>query len=57
MSFDWQPVLLSFKLAGLTTLLLLILGTPIAWWLARSRAWYKQMIASVWRCRWCCRRP
>ncbi len=47
MSFDWQPVLLSFKLAGLTTLLLLILGTPIAWWLARSRAWYKQMIASV----------
>jgi molybdate transport system permease protein len=47
MSFDWQPVLLSFKLAGLTTLLLLILGTPIAWWLARSRAWYKQVIASV----------
>ncbi len=47
MSFDWQPVLLSFKLAGLTTLLLLILGTPIAWWLARNRAWYKQVIASV----------
>jgi molybdate transport system permease protein len=47
MNFDWQPVLLSFKLAGLTTLLLLILGTPIAWWLARSRAWYKQVIASV----------
>jgi len=32
-----QPVLLSFKLAGLTTLLL-ILGTSIEWWLARSRA-------------------
>ena len=47
MSLDWQPVLLSFKLAGLTTLLLLILGTPIAWWLARSRAWYKQVIATV----------
>ena len=47
MSFDWQPVLLSFKLAGLTTLLLLLIGTPVAWWLARSRAWYKQVIASV----------
>ena len=46
MSFDWQLVLLSIKLASLSTLLL-ILGTPIAWWLARSRAWYKQVIASV----------
>jgi molybdate transport system permease protein len=45
--FDWEPVILSFKLAGLTTLLLLLIGTPIAWWLARSRAWYKQVIASV----------
>jgi molybdate transport system permease protein len=45
--FDWEPVILSFKLAGLTTLLLLLIGTPVAWWLARSRAWYKQVIASV----------
>ena len=47
MSVDWQPVLLTIKLAGLTTLLLLILGTPLAWWLARSKAWYKQAVASV----------
>jgi molybdate transport system permease protein len=47
MSFDWQPVLLTIKLAGLTTLLLLVVGTPIAWWLARSHAWYKQVVASV----------
>jgi molybdate transport system permease protein len=47
MSVDWQPVFLTIKLAGLTTLLLLILGTPLAWWLARSKAWYKQAVASV----------
>ena len=47
MSVDWQPVFLTIKLAGLTTLLLLILGTPLAWWLARSQAWYKQAVASV----------
>ena len=47
MSVDWQPVFLTIKLAGLTTLLLLILGTPLAWWLARSQAWYKQAVASI----------
>ena len=47
MSVDWTPVFLTVKLAALTTLLLLILGTPLAWWLARSKAWYKQAIASV----------
>ena len=47
MPFDWQPVWLTLKLAGVTTLTLLILGTPIAWWLARTRAWYKQPIAAV----------
>lgn len=44
---DWQPVWLTLKLAALTTLILLVLGTPIAWWLARSQAWYKQMLAAV----------
>jgi molybdate transport system permease protein len=47
MPFDWQPVWLTLKLAGITTLALLIIGTPIAWWLARTRAWYKQAIAAV----------
>ena len=36
------PVLLTLKLAGLTTLLMLILGTPLAWWLARSAAVWKE---------------
>jgi molybdate transport system permease protein len=47
MPFDWQPVILTLKLAGVTTLLLLLLGTPIAWWLARTRAWYKQPLTAV----------
>ena len=37
----------TLRLAGLTTVLLLILATPIAWWLARSRAWWKEFVAAV----------
>jgi molybdate transport system permease protein len=47
MAFDWQPVWLTLKLATTTTLVLLIIGTPIAWWLARTHAWYKQAISAV----------
>ncbi|MET0116888.1 MAG: molybdate ABC transporter permease subunit [Sedimenticola sp.] len=47
MAFDWQPVWLTLKLASVTTLILLILGTPVAWWLARTNAWYKQAVAAV----------
>jgi len=34
-------------LAGVTTVLLLILATPVAWWLARSGAWWKEIVAAV----------
>lgn len=47
MDFDWQPVWLTLKLATLTTLILLLLGTPLAWWLARSKAWWKELIGSL----------
>jgi len=47
MAFDWQPVWLTLKLAAITTVILLILGTPIAWWLARTRAWYKQPVSAL----------
>lgn len=41
------PVLLTVQLAGLTTLLLLLLGTPLAWWLARSPRWWKEIVATI----------
>jgi len=37
----WSAITLTLKLAGLTTLILLVLGTPLAWWLARTRSWWK----------------
>jgi molybdate transport system permease protein len=43
----WQPVVLTIELAAVTTLALLVIATPLAWWLARSRAWWKEGIAAV----------
>ncbi|MDB5425714.1 MAG: molybdate transporter, inner rane subunit [Phenylobacterium sp.] len=37
----------TLRLAGLTTVLLLVLATPIAWWLARSPSWWKEIVAAV----------
>jgi molybdate transport system permease protein len=44
---DWSAVRLTAQLAALTTLLLLIIGTPIGWWLARTRSRFKPLVASV----------
>ena len=46
-STDLAAVWLTAKLAGLTTLLLLIVGTPVAWWLSRTRHWLKGPISAV----------
>jgi molybdate transport system permease protein len=43
----WQPVRLTLELASLTTVILLVVGTPIAWWLARSKRWWKDVIAAL----------
>ncbi|MGI4845108.1 MAG: molybdate ABC transporter permease subunit [Janthinobacterium lividum] len=40
-------VWLTLKLASLVTVLLLILGTPIAWWLARTRSRMKSVVGAV----------
>ena len=42
-----QPILLTLQLAALTTLILLVVGTPLAWWLARSPVWWKEAVAAV----------
>jgi len=44
---DWQAIWLTVRLAGTVTLILLLLGTPVAWWLARSQAWWKGPIGAV----------
>lgn len=44
---DLTALLLTLKLASLVTALLLLLGTPIAWWLARSKAWYKSPVEAL----------
>ena len=43
----WGPVILTIELAGLTTAILLVIGTPIAWWLARSTCWWKEIVGAV----------
>ena len=35
---DWQALAVTLRLAATTTLLLLALGTPLAWWLASTRS-------------------
>jgi molybdate transport system permease protein len=40
-------IFLSMALASATTLILLVLATPLAWWLAHSRAHWKEAIATV----------
>ncbi len=43
----WPPVRLTLQLASVTTVLLLVVATPIAWWLARSQARWKEAVAAV----------
>lgn len=35
---DWSPIWLSVKLASITTLLLLLIGLPLAYWLSKGRS-------------------
>ena len=44
---DMTAMLLSFKLAGVSTLLLVLLGTPLAWWLARTNNKMKPLIETL----------
>ena len=43
----WEPVKLTLELATVTTLALLVVATPLAWWLARSRAAWKEVVAAI----------
>ncbi len=44
---DWQPLLLTFKLASVTTVLLLVISIPLAYWLAYSTKKVKPIIETL----------
>ncbi len=44
---DLAAIWLTVKLAGLTTVLLLLIGTPIAWWLARTGSRWKGPVGAI----------
>lgn len=44
---DLGAIWLSLRLAALVTCLLFLIGTPIAWWLSRTRSWLKGPIGAV----------
>lgn len=44
---DFMALAITFKLAGVTTLTLLFLGTPLAWWLSRTRWRFKFLLEGV----------
>lgn len=46
-TIEFEPFLLSFKLAGLTTLLLLVLSIPLAWYLSQSKSRTKPYLEAV----------
>lgn len=44
---DLGPLWLTLQLAALTTLVLLIVGTPVAWWLSQTRSALKPFIEAM----------
>ena len=44
---DLQAIWLTVRLAATVTLILLLIGTPIAWWLARTRSWWKRPLGAL----------
>lgn len=44
---DMQAIWLTVKLASIVTVILLLVGTPIAWWLVRTGSWWKGPIGAV----------
>lgn len=43
----WQAIVLTARLAALTTLVLLVLATPVAWWLAHTASRWRAVVGAV----------
>ena len=46
-SADLQAIWVTLKLATLVTGILLVIGTPLAWWLANTRSRWKSMVSAI----------
>jgi len=46
-SADFAAIWLTLKLASVTTAILLVIGTPIALWLSRTRSWLRGPIGAI----------
>mgnify|MGYP005664120385 FL=1 len=46
-ALDLEPFLISFKLAGLTTLILFFIALPLAWWLSQTRCRCKPVVEAI----------
>ncbi|QKJ30106.1 molybdate ABC transporter permease subunit [Mucilaginibacter mali] len=44
---DWSPIWLSVKLASITTLLLLLIGLPLAYWLSKGRSVLRVLLEAL----------
>jgi molybdate transport system permease protein len=44
---DWQAILLTLRLATLVTLILLVIATPVAWWLTMTKSKLKPVISAI----------
>jgi len=44
---DIEAILLTLRLAAVSTIILLFIGTPIAWWLSRTRSRWKGPVGAV----------
>ncbi len=43
----WQAIALTLKLAAFTTIILLIVATPLAWWLSQTRSTWRAPISAL----------
>ncbi|MEI7999215.1 MAG: molybdate ABC transporter permease subunit, partial [Candidatus Omnitrophota bacterium] len=47
MNYDLSPLVLTFKLASITTFILVIIGIPLAWWIAFSKNRFRYVIEAL----------
>ena len=45
--YDISALLVTIKLASITTVILILVGTPIAWWLSQTRFKFKAVVEAI----------